>query len=284
MNTSALIPLIATIAYIPLFVVLLSNRPWQQRHTLFLLFLISAALWSFTTFLSMGGWSPQSKEVDVRIVVCIAILTMVQFHYFVRSFYQSQRIKMPLAYIFLVATIVLVAVPSIPDYLKPVVTYSGVNYGYGIIAIYVLFLSTVGIKDIYSLLQKHRLSPNPAERNQIVYLFASIVIFTVFLLGGIRGGEFPIYHIGNLVVACVLTYAVVTHRLGDVRVTARRALIYVVLYGGGFAIVLALVWVALRQSGHTSVFPLLAVIIGLGIPAIMFLVHKVRVLWQKKVE
>ena len=293
MNAQAVIPLIATVAYIPLFVILLSNRPWQLRHTLFLLFLTSAALWSFTTFLSMQGWSPQSKEVDVRIVVCIAILTMVQFHYFVRSSYQSQRIKMPLVYVFLVATIALVAVPSIPEYLKPTATATDeVNNGWGIIVIYLLFLFAVGIKDVDSLIQKRRLSPNPAERNQIVYLLASIVIFAVFFLSGIRGGEFPIYHIGNLVVACVLTYAVVTHRLVDINVVFRQALIYAVLYGSGIGVLLALTSIGLRQIDSAlppqdlrdAAFRIAAVSVGLGIPVILILAHKVHNVWQKKVE
>ncbi|HXZ94289.1 MAG TPA: diguanylate cyclase [Dehalococcoidia bacterium] len=278
-----LIPLIASIVYIPLFVILLSNRPWQQRHRLFLLFLIPAVLWSLLTFLSMKGWFTQNKDLDVSIVVCVAILMLVQFHYLVRSFYQSERIKIPWVYLFLIATIVFVAPDPIPQAWKPNLT-NGVNYGYGTIAIFSLFLSTVGARDIYCLLQKRRLSPNPAERNQIVYLFASIAMFTVFFLGGIGGGEFPIYHIGNLIVACILTYAVVTHRLVDINVVFRRALIYAVLYGGGIGIVLVLVYAFLQSTGDTSKFSTLAIIIGLGIPAILFLVHKVHNLWQRKVE
>jgi diguanylate cyclase (GGDEF)-like protein/putative nucleotidyltransferase with HDIG domain len=285
MNAAGLIPLIATIAYIPLFGVLLYNRPWQQRHRLFLLFLIPAVLWSFITFLSLSikkGSLTQSTTLDVNIVICIAILMLVQFHYLVRSFYQSERIKIPLAYIFPIATIVLLALPIQQD-IKFTLKDHVVTYGPGIVAIYSLFLSTVGVKDIYSLMQKHRLSPNPAERNQIVYLFAAIVIFTVSLLTAIPGGSFPASHIGNLLIACILTYAVVTHRLVDINVVFRQALIYAVLYGGGIAIVLTLVWIALKPAG-SSYFPIVAVTIGLGIPAILFFVHKVHDVWQRKVE
>jgi diguanylate cyclase (GGDEF)-like protein/putative nucleotidyltransferase with HDIG domain len=280
-----LIPLIATIAYIPLFIILLSNRPWQQRHKLFLLFLIPAALWSLATFLSMRS-NPftHSKELDVRIVVCIAILMLIQFHYLVRSFYQPERARMPLAYVFLVATVVLVAAAFIPDEFKPTVAGNAVYYGFGIIAVYSLFLSTVGVKDIYSLIQKYRLSPNPAERNQIVYLLASIVIFTAFFLGAIGGGQFPISHIGNLIVACILTYAVLTHRLVDMNVVLRQAAIYAVLYGGGLGILLLLAAAAASFGGHSIDFSTVALIIGLGVPIILFLVHRVQGLWQKKVE
>ncbi len=286
MNANVLIPLIATIAYIPLFVILLSTRPRQQRHKLFLLFLIPAVLWSFSTFLSMSDLLIHNKPLEVKIVLCIAILMLVQFHYFVRSFYQSERIKIPLAYLFLVATIVLAALGYIPRNVG--ITASGINVDYGpwLIAIGLLFLSTVGARDIYSLIQKYKLSPNPSERNQIVYLFAGIAIFTVFILSAIgpRGGEFPVSHIGNLMIACVLTYAVVTYRLLDIRVVFRQALIYVVLYGGSVGIVLLLFTLAHRFVGIELNFASLAVTIGLGIPAILFLVHKVHDLWQRKVE
>jgi diguanylate cyclase (GGDEF)-like protein len=286
MNAQTVIPLIATIAYIPLFVILLSNRPWQRRHTFFLWFLIPAVLWSFITFLSMGDLLIQNRPLEVKIVLCLAILMLVQFHYFVSSFYQSERIRTPLAYIFLVASIALVAAPFVPDDVKPVVTDSGVNYGYGIIVIYLLFLSTVGVRDIYSLLQKRRLSPNPAERNQIVYLLVAIAIFTAFFLSAIgpHGGEFPVSHIGNLVIACILTYAVVTHRLVDINVVFRQTLIYVVLYGGALGILLLLVALTTDFGRNKVDLSTVAMIIGLGGPAVLFLVHKLHGLGQKKVE
>jgi diguanylate cyclase (GGDEF)-like protein/putative nucleotidyltransferase with HDIG domain len=286
MSAQILIPLIATIAYIPLFVILLSNRPWQRSHRIFLLFLIPAVLWSLSTFLSMSNLLTHNKSLEVKIILCIAILMLVQFHYFVRSFYQFQRPKIPFAYIFPIATILLAMLGHIPQEVE--VTAGGINVNYGpwLIVIGLLFLSTVGIKDVYSLLQKHKLSPNPAERNQIVYLLVAIGILTVFLLGSYtpRGGEFPVSHIGNLITACVLTYAVVTHRLLDVRVVLRQALIYVVLYGGSVGIVLSLFSLAHRFVGFELNFASLMITMGLGIPAILFLVHKVRDLWQRKVE
>ena len=286
MNVQALIPLIATIAYIPLFVILISNRPWQRRHRLFLLFLIPAVLWSFSTFLSMSDLLTQNKPLEVKIILCIAILMLVQFHYFVRSFYHFERTRIPLAYIFPVATIVLTALGHIPQDIE--VTASGINVNYGpwLIAIGLLFLSTVGVRDVYSLLQKYRLSPNPAERNQIVYLLVAIGILTVFLLSSYtpRGGEFPVSHIGNLIPACVLTYAVVTHRLLDIKVVFRQALIYIVLYGGSVGILLLLFNLAHRLIGFELNLASLMTTVGLGIPAILFLVHKVRNLWQRKVE
>jgi diguanylate cyclase (GGDEF)-like protein/putative nucleotidyltransferase with HDIG domain len=286
MNVHVLVPLIATIAYIPLFVILLSDRPWQRRHRLFLLFLIPAILWSLSDIFFRSDFLMPYKLLFIGIGVCVVIWMLVQFHYFICSFYRFERIKIPLAYLFLAATIVLAALGHIPEGIE--VTAGGINvdYGFWIIAIGLIFLSIVGVKDIYSLIQKYRFSPNPEERNQIVYLLAAVVILTVFIFSSIspRGGEFPVSHIGNLIVACVLTYAVVTHRLVDIRVVFRRALIYVILYGGGVGIVLLFFRIAHQSIGFELNFTSLALTIGLGIPVILFLAREVRDLWQKKVE
>jgi len=298
MNGSALIPLIATIAYIPLFAILVSNRPWQRRHKLFLLFLTSAVLWSFSTFLSRSDLLTLTidKKLDVGIVICLYLWMLIQFHYFIRSFYRSERVKIPLAHVFVIASIVLVAlairVPEFDPYIYSVMTENAghgvvVHYNGSIIALLLIFLLTVGFKDIVSLLRRRKISPDPAEVNQIAYLLVAIGVLTVFISVTTTrwGQQFPVSHIGNLIVACVLTYAVVTHRLLDVRVIGRQAVIYVVLYGGALGLVV-LLFHLFRVINHD--FELdeasFAVAIGLGIPCVLFLVHKVRALWQKKVE
>jgi len=287
MNVYALIPLIATIAYIPLFVILLNNRPLSGKQRFFFLFLIPTMLWSLSGFFFRSDFLMPYKLPIVKFGICILIWMLVQLHYFISSFYRSERIKIPWVYIFLVATIVLALLGYIPRGIE--ITASGINVHYGpwIIAIGLLFLFIIGVKDIYSLLQRHKISPDPAERNQAMYLLVAIAILAVFIIPGSIsswGGEYPVSHIGNLIIACVLTYAVVTHRLVDIGVVFRRVLIYVVLYGAGLAIVVLFFRLAHRFIGFELNFASLAVTIGLGIAAILYFVHKVRDLWQKKVE
>jgi len=286
MNVHVVIPLIGTIAYIPLFVILLSNRPWQRKHRLFLLFLIPAMLWSLTDIFFRSDFLMPYKLHLVRIGICILIWMLVQLHYFISSFYRSEHIKIPLAYIFPITTIVLTMVGYIPGKIE--VTASGINVAYGpwILAVCLCFLFTIGVKDIYTLIQRYRFSPNPAERNQVVYLLVAVGVLLVSILSTItpRGGEFPVSHVGNLTIACVFSYAVVAHRLVDIRVIFRQAFINVVLYGGSVGMVLMFFSLAHQLIGFEINFASLAAAIGLGIPAILFFVYKVRDLWQKRVE
>ncbi|MCK4697486.1 MAG: diguanylate cyclase, partial [Dehalococcoidia bacterium] len=253
----------------------------------FLLFLITAVLWSFTTFLSRMI-SPNELN-GVRIVICLLFWMLVQLHYFIRSFYQHERVKIPSAYVFVIATIILAWAVRNDLF---VYSHTGdVHYGPLIIALVLTFLLTVGVKDVISLRRQHSISPDPAERNQISYLLVAIGVLTVFisLAPTDWGQQFPVSHIGNLIVACVLTYAVVTHRLADMRVVFRQAIVNVVLYGGGLAIVYTLIVVTLQQwldenAVTRGLLGVLAVTVFLGIPAILYCAYKVRDLWQKKVD
>jgi len=286
MNVQVLVTLIATIAYIPLFVILLSSRPWNRKQKFFLLFLITTVFWSLSTFLSRSNLLIHDKPLEVKIVICVVFWMLVQFHYFVYSFYRSERIKIPLAYIFPIAIIILVALDYIPRNVEVTAGSISVDYGPWIIAIVLPFLLTIGARDIYSLIQKHRLSPNPEERNQTVYLLVAIAILAIFLTSSFvrRLDEYAVPHVGNFITACVLTYAVVTHRLVDIRVIFRRALIYVVLYGGSVGMVVLFFGLAYRFVGFELNLTSLALAIGLGIPAVLFFVYKVHDLWQRKVE
>ncbi len=286
MNAHALIALIATVAYIPLFVVMLSNRPWNRKQRFFFLFLIPAILWSLVGFFGRTDFFMWEQLVAVRLAVCVTIWMLIHLHYFVCTFYQSERIKIPLAYLFLVATLVLVAVGYIPRSIDVQAIPVRVDYGPWIIAIGFLFLSTVGVKDIYSLLRRHKTSSDASERNQIAYLIAAIVILTVSLLTTIlpRVSEYPVGHIGNLIIACVLTYAVVTYRMLDIRFVFRQVFVYAVLYGSGIGMVLLVFWLAHRFVDFELNLTSLVVTIALGIPAILLFVSKVGAPWRTKME
>ncbi|MFW6105462.1 MAG: diguanylate cyclase, partial [Chloroflexota bacterium] len=286
MNIYALIPLVAAIAYIPLFVILVANRPWQSKQKLFFLFLISAIFWSINDIFFRSDFFMQDKLFVVKMVLCGGIWMSIQYRYLLQSFYKSQVAKIPFAYIILVASIALAALGYIPRGIT--VTSGGINVDYGnwLFLMAGILLIITG-KDIYHLIRKLKVSANPVERNQITYLFiglASLAIFGFATFAFPALDKYPVSHIGNLLNACVLTYAVVTHRLADVRVVFRKALVNVVLYGGGVAIVLLLFMLAHRLVGFELKPAYLLITMGLGIPATLFLAHKVRDLWQKKVE
>ena len=225
MNTHALIPLIATIAYIPLFVVLFSNRPWGRKQKFFLLLLIPAVLWSLSGFFFRSGFLVPHRLLLTKVGICFGIWMGVQYHYFLRSFYRLQRVRIPLAYILVVSMAVLAVLGYIPQGMD--ITASGINVQYG--SWFILIVSCIfalGGRDIYSLAHRHRVLADPAERNRIVYLLLGVAILIIFTSSTFFpfGGGYPFAHIGSLLNAGILTYAVARHRLLDFRVVLREAL------------------------------------------------------------
>ena len=286
MNTQILIPLAATIAYVPCLVILLDNRPWQRQQRLFFLFLVPAMLWSLSDIAGRSDFFMEHKLLLVRIVLCLAIWVIIQFRYLGQSFYKSEVAKTPFAYIILVASIALAALGYMPRDIT--VTSGGIDVDYGIwMSLLVGSVLIIGSKDIYHLIRKLKVSANAVERNQIIYFFvafACLAIFGFATLGIPAAGTYPVAHIGNFLSALVLTYAVVAHRLLDVRIIFRRALMYLGLYGGGLAIVLLLFLVAHLFFGFQPDFKTLALAIGLGIPVVVFLTHRARDFLQTKLE
>ncbi|MCK4402479.1 MAG: diguanylate cyclase [Dehalococcoidia bacterium] len=260
MNIYALIPLIATIAYIPLLVILLVNRPWQKRQQLFLLFLISAMLWSALDVFSRSGFFIQNHRLTVGVILSLGMWSIIQFHYFLCSFYSTRPFKIPVGYLIAIGTVALAILGYIPQGIE--VTISGIHVQYGKWFILMIALATpLLIRDFYSLLRKVRISADPLERNQVLYLFLGV--FTLIAIASISlapfGAQYPLAHVGNLLLACILTYTVVAHRLLDVRVVLREALSFSGM--AAFLVVTFFVWLLLllKAFGLELGFPIIII-------------------------
>ena len=286
MNTHVVIPFIASFVYLALLGVLLANRTWESRQKLFAAFVAIAFAYSFSDFFARSDYLMAHKELLAKIVICAAIWTVVQFHYFIRPYFNRSAMRVPVAYSFVVATVSLSVVGVIPR--VTVVSEQGVTvyYGLPLLVIAVLIFALLGVRDAVLLFKRHRLATDAVDRNQTAYLIAAIGLFSFFmLLSFVPGaGSYPVAHVGNLLVACVLSYAVVAHYLLDIGVFMRRALVMLVLYGTGIALTL----VALEASHllfdvRFDLRTALAMV-AIGVPVVVFLNHVVRDALQVKIE
>jgi len=284
-NIHVLIPLIATIAYIPLLVIVLSNRPWQPRQKLFFLFLIPAILWSATDIFFRSGLFMQHKLLLVEVVLFFAVWMIIQYRYFMQSFYKSDVARKPFAYIILAAFIGLVALDYIPRGINITADNIYVDYGPWVVIIAGIILAITS-KEMYNLIRKVKVSDNVEERNQIIYLFVGLGCLAIFGLITFQSSAkgYPIGHIGNLLNALILTYAIVAYRLLDIRVVFRRAIVSLVLYGSGIGMVSLLFWLAYRFIGFELSTTSFLITIAMGIPAVLLLVHKLGAPWRTKME
>src|SRR4030042_1981161 len=229
MNIHTLIPLFAAVAYIPLFFVLVHNRPWHRQHKLFVAYLIVAAFWSFADIFGRSYFFMAYKLLLFQVTILAFLLTCVQSHYFVASFYRTVNFKFPVAYGIPALGIVLMVLGYIPESIT--IINGGLTPVYGN-WIYLLgfFLLILGITDIYFLVRKLRILADPEKRNQIFYLILGISVLACFFGASVTrfGRGFPVAHLGNLVNAFILSYVTARHRLLDMRFVVRRGIVYLV--------------------------------------------------------
>ena len=286
MNTHVVIPVFACIAYLPLIALLLANRPWERRQKLFVGFIIPAFLWSLTDFFARSNYYLDHKHLWAQIVICVAIWAIVQYHYYVSVYFRKEPARVPIAYGFLIATVALCVFDVIPR--TTVMTAEGltVSYGLPLLVIAVVMALGLGVRDLVKLAYCHRRSSDAVERNQVAYLIVTVVAFLVFLSATFMptGGSFPVAHIGNLIIAGVLTYAVVTHRLLDIGVFLRRGIVFGTLYSLGIVVMAAVLYALYRIFGVALDITTIWVVIAIGVPTVFLLNHALLGVLERKVE
>ncbi len=244
MNAHSLVPLIAFLAYIPLFAIVLANRPWQRQKTIFAMFLLAMMVWSFGDFLFRSDYFINEKIYIGKATLCVLALGVTQLHYFLRTYYETEVPRFPLAYVLMgVAFVVIIAfIPQavvVDNYVRP-------TYG---IWVYPLAIAGYGmlIRDLYILLKRLKIIADPVSSNEIIYLAISICtsLATSAVATTKFGLEFPIAHLGNFVTAVILTYAVFKHRLLDLRIVLRRGLTILSMIAFGI-----IIYLAVYVTGH----------------------------------
>lgn len=231
MNIYAFIPLVAVIAYIPLLVGNLSAHPWRRQHKLFLLFLTAGILWSLVSYISRSNLVPHSSTLLQAIVILFTWM-VVQFHIFTSSFFPSGRGRwLPFAY----GSLIFITALAILGYLPLGAISKGdmfyAQYGYRVIFVAIPLLILLG-RNLYVLVPRLKYQDNPVIYNQTLSLLLCLTILTVFLFSALFefGRQYPISHIGTVLTAVILNYAVVRRRLVDIKLVIRHGLIWLSIF------------------------------------------------------
>ncbi|MBN2098799.1 MAG: diguanylate cyclase [Dehalococcoidia bacterium] len=261
MNSNALIPLAATIAYVPLLLVSLFHRPWQRQQGYFVLYLIPAILWSFSDFMLRSDLLHINDTLLVKVIVCMGFWMVIQFHYVLSSQHSTPG-RIPLMFLPLLALIALAALDTVPSSVTSTEDTIAVDYGFWILLIAIPVIVAI-FRDFYLLARKRKAATQPAERNQLTYFLAITAIGTIFLCSSLTdfGVSYAVAHIGNLITALILLYATAAHQLLDVGAAFRKALLYAWLTLVAVLTYLLLFWIA--SEILTFRFDWVVVIVGI---------------------
>ena len=230
MDIWAIIPLITCLIYVTLLVLSLSSVKTRVNR-IFAYYVGVAATWSFTSFMLHLNAFPQQALLWNELLVVALIWTLIAYYHFVRAY--ADKPAGALVYLGY-ALVAILAVLSLSGY---IVQYSyvtdGVLYhslGNSIYVIGVLSLTFIGAV-IVRLVRKYRVSIDLVERNRIMYLVAGWIILVLLtytnLIPAVAG--LPLDHIGSLINALIISYAISRFHLIDIRFATRRGLAYLLL-------------------------------------------------------
>jgi diguanylate cyclase (GGDEF)-like protein/putative nucleotidyltransferase with HDIG domain len=271
LNILALIPLITSCFYI-LLLVLALQQSGKRLGKYFIFYLAVAAFWSFTSFMLHLDAPPEQTMFWNEVLVVVLVWAMLAYYQFTLA-YTDKPLGWPLFAGY--AVLVLLAVLSFSGH---VVEYSYVVNGvfYHGLGIMVYAIGAVGFTFttmvIIQLARKYRRSSDPIDRNRTMYLIFGWVIVVLFtytnLIPAVAG--LPLDHMGSLLNAMIITYAISQFRLLDIKMVARTFLSYfatTIIIGGTCAGAILLVFHYF--SGQPPVgFMLIGVIIVLLLVAV----------------
>jgi hypothetical protein len=269
MNIGTLVSLLATIAYIPLLILLSTNRPWQRRQNLFAAFLAGMMIWSLGTFLFRSDFFMDEKLLLAKVTLSFLALSIAPLHYFLRIYYENTRPGIPIAWVFSGITIVIILL-FLPESVKfengPVPVYG--PWLYAVMLFNFLLLG----RDLFLIARKLGKVADPVVHNQMVYLIAGLGIAVIIISSTFTemGRVYPMAQVGNFVFALILTYTVIRHRLLDLRLVVRRGLAVLLMATVGTGIYVLLFAIA-HLLLNVEIIPA-NLALGMGIALIIILV------------
>jgi diguanylate cyclase (GGDEF)-like protein len=248
-------------------------------------------LFGFINFLLRGNFFPQYNPLLLNVLFISYTWVLVQFYCFVSSFFApGERRWLPVAYAALAAVSALVFIGYLPQGISVSGGKPYLDYGMEIILVTIPLIALAG-RSLYLFWRRLKALDNPVLYNQIVSLMISTSLMLIAAVSVILalaallpwGGEFPIAHLGNVIVAFILGYVTIRHQLVDIRFVLRRALSWVTLGIAGVGIYVLLFFLLHLWLGFELQF--LTLIVGAGVALLVSIgVYLARKIPQERID
>ncbi len=227
MNAWTFIPLITCLTYICILVWTLPSIG-KRANRLFAFYVAVAATWSFISFFLHLNVVPQQALLWNELTFTALIWTLITYYHFIRAY--SDKPAGPGVYIGY-ACLVLFTVLCLKGY---IVEYAYVvdgvlynNLGAPFYLVGILSATYIGA-GLIALVKKYRNPFDRVERNRTAYLISgwSILMLLAYtnLIPSLSG--LPLDHIGSLLNALIIAYAIRKYNLLDIKLVVRKGVVY----------------------------------------------------------
>lgn len=229
-----LVPLVSCLSYILLCAFALQSvgkETQKQAGRVFVAYLMTAATWSFTSFMLHLNVFPKQALFWNELLTAALVATLLTYFHFVHD-YVNRKSKLGLYFGY-----TGLGVLSLLIFRGYIVKYSYVINArlYHSLGIALYFIGAFSFffvaAIIWLLVNRYRRANDPVERNRFMYLIIGWSILVTLTYTNLFPplDAFPLDHIGNLANAAIIAYAISRYNLLDIKFVVRRGLTYLSL-------------------------------------------------------
>jgi putative nucleotidyltransferase with HDIG domain len=218
-------PILGAIIFGALELIVALSKPKTRLKRIFQFYLLAMFLWSVSAFMTLSG----RVEVLVwfRIMTIAPILMTIAIFYFVQALFGLRRKWTSLVFVFSIFLIILSLFT--PFLIKEAALEAGkLHYEFGPLLFFVA-VPGYGLNffNLAELAKGYSRTSDVNQRNRFRYLILALLItILATLINFTEWGKYPIDIAANTITALLIGYAILRHKLLDIRIVIRLGLLY----------------------------------------------------------
>ncbi len=256
-DLNTIIPGIATVLYILLYVLVAVSKPQNDTKRRFRLYLLSMFVWSFSAFMVMADFG--NTTFWFRLMTAGGSAAMITLFYFTQVVVHNP-IK---AWLILIYTygFFAVAVSLFTDLVVPYAYIINRELIYELDPFIALVIGPGYFLTIFRLFQLYRNTRGSRDETYITRNMLLIIAIIVILLGVVSNfvglGKYPVDIAANAVAALIISYSILKHQLLDIHVVIRKSILYTIptaIIGAAYFLVLTITLQILNADTRSELF------------------------------
>ncbi len=218
-------PILGAIIFGGLELIVALSKPRTRLKRIFQFYLSAMFLWSLSAFMTLSG----RVEVLVwfRIMTIAPIIMTIAIFHFVQTLFGLRRKWTPFVFVF--GAVLIPLSLFTPALITEATLDAGIlHYEFGPLLYFVAIPGySLNIFNLVELIRGYIRTGDINQRNRFRYLILALLItILATLINFTEWGKYPIDIAANTISALLIAYAILRHKLLDIRIVLRLGLLY----------------------------------------------------------